>query len=142
MAEFTNTPVQVVQSNGNVLFGAQAVETPPCIIHREGSGLVTLRGLVKGGQRRARFRVLFNGNVAVPTTQTVGAITMAITVSGEPAGEATMIATPTAVNSFFNVSAAINVDVPAGCCVAIAVKNISPISVSVQNANLIVDRTA
>jgi hypothetical protein len=34
------------------------------------------------------------------------------------------------------------VDVPRGCCLTISVKNISDVPVDVQNANLIVDRTA
>lgn len=93
-------------------------------------------------QCRARFKVFFNGNIAIPTTGAVGAISLAITVDGEPVGEGTMTITPTAVNAFGNVSAMVNIDVPAGCCASIGIRNISEQTISVQNANLIVERVA
>jgi hypothetical protein len=54
----------------------------------------------------------------------------------------TMIATPAAVENFWNVFSAIFVDVPQGCCVSIGVRNTSTQAIEVQNANLIVERVA
>lgn len=54
----------------------------------------------------------------------------------------TMIYTPTAVSTYGNVFGAIFIDIPRGCCGRISVRNISTIPVSVQNANLIVERVA
>ena len=53
-----------------------------------------------------------------------------------------MISTPAAVEEFNNVSAAIYLDVPAGCCYTISVKNLSEDDIDVQNANLIIERVA
>lgn len=138
--EITANAIQLVQPNQNVLFTETAVSGNCSIVHREGSGLVSIRGLTQ--QNRARFRASFGGNIAVPTGETVGPITLAIAINGESVASTTMIVTPTAVDAYFNVFSAIFLDVPTGCCSQISVKNISGIPVNVQNANLIVERVA
>lgn len=45
MAEFTNAALQTVASNQNVILTETPVSPSRCIVHREGSGIVTLRGL-------------------------------------------------------------------------------------------------
>lgn len=50
--------------------------------------------------------------------------------------------TPAAVDQYNNVSAGIYIDVPAGCCVNIAVENTSTQAINVANANLVVTREA
>jgi hypothetical protein len=109
-------------------------------MHRAGSGLVSLKGVTN--QCRARYRVSFGGNIAVPTGETVGPIELALAIEGEAVQSTTMIVTPAAVEEFFNIFSAIFIDVPRGCCMNISVKNISDIPVNVQNANLIVERVA
>lgn len=140
MAEFTSVSLQSVETNQNILFTDAPVEGNGSVIHREGSGLVTLRGLTN--QCRARYRVSFGANLAVPTGGTAGAISAAIAINGEPINSTTMIVTPAAVSEFFNVSSSIFIDVPKGCCLSIAVENTSDQTISVQNANLIVERVA
>lgn len=140
MAEYTAVAAQTVATNQNVLLTETAVNGTKCISHRTGSGIVTLRGI--GTQCRARFLVEFGGNIAIPTGGTVGPIQLAIAINGEPLASTTMIVTPAAVENYFNVSAAVYVDVPAGCCVTVSVSNISTQPVLVQNANLIVNRVA
>lgn len=138
--EITANAIQTVTASNNVLFTATPIPGNCSIIHREGSGLVTLRGLTQ--QCRARFRVSFNGNIAVPTGQTVGSISLAIAAGGEPIASNIMTATPAAVEEYFNISSTVFIDVPAGCCTQISIQNDSPISVNIQNANLIVERVA
>ena len=138
--EITANAVQTVAANQNVLFTETAVPGSCSILHRDGSGLVTLRGLTR--QCRARFKVTFGGNIAIPTTGAVGAIKLSIAIDGEPVPITTMIATPSAEEEYFNVFSAIYLDVPAGCCITIAVENISTQPILVQNANLIVERVA
>ena len=138
--EITANALQTVNENQNVLF-TDTVTCGNCsITHRDGSGLVTLRGITN--QCRARFKVSFGGNIAIPTGGTVEAISLAISLDGEPIATTTMIVTPAAVEEFWNVFSAIFVDVPKGCCSSIGVKNISTQSIDVQNANLIVERVA
>lgn len=140
MAEYTSVSSQNVAANGNVVFTNTAVKGSNCIQHREGSGIVTLRGITN--QCRARYFVDFSANVAVPTGGTAGAISLAIAISGEPVLSSLMISTPAAAEQFNNVSAGIYVDVPKGCCVIIAVENTSGVSIDVANANLVVTREA
>jgi hypothetical protein len=140
MAEYTAVASQEVAANGNVVFTNTAVRGSNCIQHREGSGIVTLRGLTN--QCRARYFVDFSANIAVPTGGTAGEISLAIAISGEPVLSSQMISTPAAVAQFNNVSTGIYVDVPKGCCVNIAVENTSGVAIDVANANLVVTREA
>lgn len=94
------------------------------------------------GVNTARYFVEFSANIAVPTGGTAGAISLAIAISGEPVLSSQMISTPAAVEQFNNVSAGIYVDVPADCCVNIAVENTSNQAIDVANANIIVTREA
>lgn len=140
MAEYTANALQSVLTNQNILFTETPVRGNNSITHREGSGLINLRGITC--QCRARFQVTFNGNIAVPTGGTAGPISMAIAINGEAVPSTTMIVTPAAVAEFFNIGASVFIDVPAGCCVNISVKNTSTQTIDVQNANLIVERVA
>ena len=139
--EITANAVQLVTENNSVIFTDTLVPGNPAIIHHDSSSLVKLRGLTNC-QCRARFKVFFNANIAVPTTGTAGEIGLAITIDGEPIGPATMLYTPAAINDFGNVAASVYINVPSGCCSTIGVKNVSEQTISVQNANLIVERVA
>jgi hypothetical protein len=138
--EIIANAVQTVPANQNVYFTDTVVSGNYSITHRDDSGLVTLRGVTN--QCRARFKVSFGANIAVPTGETVGPISLAIAIDGEPVRASTMVVTPAAVEQFFNVSASVYVDVPNGCCTTISIQNISTIPVEVENANLIVERRA
>lgn len=140
MAEYTNAYVQSVAPNANVVFTEEPVSGKGCIVHREGSGLITLRGLTN--QCRALFRVTFGGNIAIPTGGTVGEISIAIAIDGEPVPSATATVTPAAVANFFNVARSVFIEVPKGYCVTVAVRNINTQAIEVENANIIVERVA
>lgn len=138
--EIIANALQTVQANQNVYFTDTVICGNASMTHRDDSGLVTLRGVTN--QCRARFKVSFGGNIAIPTGGTVEAISMAIAIDGEAVPATTMIVTPAAVEQFFNVSASIFIDVPRGCCVTVSAKNISTQAIDVQNANLIITREA
>lgn len=140
MAEYTNANVAAVAAGQNVPFTETAVSGNPCIVHREGAGIVTLRGLTN--QCRARFKVSFGGNIAIPTGGAVAAISAAIAVNSEPMTSATGIVTPAAVDQYGNIYVAANIDVPRGCCLTVAVENTSDQTINIANANLIVERVA
>ena len=84
MAEFSSIATQTVAVNGNVLFtdAPTSVCKKGYISHRTGSGLINLKGATN--TCKAKYRVEFNGNIAVPTGGTAGAISLAIAVEGEP----------------------------------------------------------
>lgn len=138
--EITANALQTVALNQNVLFTDTVVCGNCSIVHRDGSGLVTLRGITN--QCRARFRVSFGANIALPADGTVEPISLAIAINGEPVSATTMIYTPAAVEEFGNVFSAVFLDVPANCCYQVSVQNTSTQSIDVQNANLIVERVA
>ena len=138
MAQYTNVFVQQIAANANAVFSETPVAGSNCIVHREGSGIITLRGITS--QCRARYLVTFNGNIAIPTGGTVGPISIAIALDGEPLGSATATVTPAAVGDEFNVSMSAYVDAPKGCCVTMSVKNVNAQTIELQNASMIVTR--
>ena len=138
--EIIANAVQTVAANQNVYFTDEVTSGNCAIMHRDDSGLVTLRGVTN--QCRARYRVTFGGNIAIPTDGTVGPISIAIAIEGEGIASTTMIVTPAAVADFNNVSSSVFIDVPRGCCTTISVKNMTTQSINVSNANLIVERVA
>ena len=143
MAEYVYNQNQTVEDGQNVLLQ----DSIPCnrgyVIHRNGSGILTLRGIVNNPCAKfARYKVEFNGNIAIPTGGTAGEISLALAIDGEPLQTSRARVTPTVVNAYFNVTSVANITVPAGCCFTISVENTSGVSIDVQNANLTVDRTA
>lgn len=140
MAEYTSASVQSVAAGQNVLFTETAVSGNCSIVHREGAGIVTLRGTTN--QCRARFKVSFGANIAIPADGTVEAISVALSVGGEALNSASAIVTPAAVDQYGNIYVSVNVDVPRGCCVIVAAENTSGQTINVANANMIVERVA
>lgn len=159
MAEFIYNAVQVVEPNQNVLLN----DSIPCpngyVIHRNGSGIITLRGIVNNRCGCfARYQVTFNGNIAVPETGEAGPIAIALAIDGEPIQTSRAIVTPADVaetppstNNYFNVTSTAIITVPKGCCYTIAVENVSVSAdpattpapeINVQNANLTIARIA
>ena len=143
MAEYVYNPIQEIEDGQNVLLQ----DSIPCnrgyVIHRNGSGILTLRGIVNNPCAKfARYKVEFNGNIAIPTGGTAGEISLALAIDGEPLQTSRARVTPTVVNAYFNVTSVANITVPAGCCLTISIENTSGTSINVQNANLTVDRTA
>ena len=151
MAEFASNPSQLVEPNQNVL-----LETViPCgkgyVYHRNGSGLVILRGIVNNPTGCfARYQVTYSANIALPTGATVGPISVALAIDGEPLQSSKAIVTPAAVDEYFNVSRTSNITVPKGCCFTVAIENTSAPAaaggvapeINVQNATLTVSRIA
>ena len=133
--EITANALQTVNENQNVLFTDTVICGSCSMLHRNGSGLITVKGITD--QCRARFKVTFGGNIAIPADGTVEEISLAISLDGEAIGTTTMIVTPAAVEEFWNVYGAIFVEVPKGCCYSLSVQNISTQPIEIQNANFI-----
>lgn len=112
--EITANALQTVAVGQSVVFTDTAVDGNCSTLHREGSGLVLLRGLTN--QCRARFRVSFGANVGLPEGATVIPVSLALTLDGEPLTPAIIISTPAAAQEYNNVYRSIFIDVPRGCC--------------------------
>ena len=72
MAEFTAIALQTVAQGDDIAFTETPVNGTKCIVHRQGSGIVKLRGITN--QCRARFLISYSGNIQIPTGGTVEAI--------------------------------------------------------------------
>jgi hypothetical protein len=138
--EIIANALQTIPANQNVYFTDTITGGSMSISHRSNSGLVTLFG--NTNQCRARFKITFGGNIALPEDGAAGPISLAIAIDGEAVPSTTMIVTPATVETFFNVFSAIFVDVPRNNSVTISVKNIGTVPLDVENANLIIERVA
>ncbi len=145
------------QNPSNVAFGQNLLlaDEIPCnrgyVVHRNGSGILTLRGITSGCACFARYQVTFNGNIAVPEGGTPAAIAIALALDGEPLQTSRAIVTPAAVEQYFNVTSTAIITVPKGCCYTIAVENVDAgvggeivdqQTISVADGNLTVARIA
>lgn len=140
MAEFTNIGIASVAAGQNVPLTETAVSGNCSIVHREGAGVVTLRGLTN--QCNAQFKVSFGANIAIPDGGTVEAITAALSVDGEALASTVMTVTPAATENYSNVFTAATIVVPRGCCVAVAATNTSTQTINFANSKIIVERKA
>lgn len=129
MAEFVTVSEQVVEPGQNVLListdiSCQCSCCRRCnnIMHRNGSGIVMLRGCSQNCA--TEYVVEFNANLAVPTGGTAGAIATAITLNGEALQESRAIVTPAAVEQYFPVTNRATIEVPRGCCYIVAIENV------------------
>lgn len=151
MAEFIWIPSQTVEPGQNAILDTAIGSRSGNILHRNGSGVVILRGAVGNPYSNfARYQVVFNGNIALPDGATVGAISVALAVDGEPLQSSKAIVTPAAVEEFFNVTSTAIITVPRGCCLTVAVENTSSSAAAggvapailLANANMTVERIA
>lgn len=148
MVEFSYVGTQIIPPGQSVTFNANPV---PCrrglVWWRPGTGAVSLAGVRDRNQGcgccqpcTSNYLAEFHANIAVPTGETVGPISLAFAIDGVNLPESTMTATPAAVEEFFNVAAGDNIAIRCGCCQTLTVTNVSDIPVSVANANLLVSK--
>lgn len=150
MAEYSANALQTVNPGESIVFTDAPV---PCtrgfVRHRDETGSFLLSGWLPATYRKcccsrndefAKYLVDFGANIAVPTGETVGPISVAITMDGTTIPSSTMIVTPAAVEEFGNVSRAINAFVWKGYCETLSIQNTSTIPILVQNANVIFSR--
>lgn len=149
MAEYVANDVQLVALNNPVLFSASIPCNRGYIYHEDETGVFTLCG--KTPNCFARYYATFNANIAIPTGGTVGPIAVAISINGEAKPTSRAIFTPAAVDEYGNVTSVATIDVPSGCCFNVAVRAVSGSNdptvtpaplINVQNANLVINRTA
>lgn len=152
MAEFIYNEVQLVQPGAAAVLDTAIGCNRGYVLHRAGSGILTLRGITNNPCARfARYRVAFDGNIAVPTGATPGEIQLALAIDGEVVPTSIATATPTAADAYWNVNGFAIVDVPAGCCYTISVENASvssdpaatpALALNLRNLNVEVTRLA
>lgn len=126
MAEYIYNDIQLVQPGAAALLETAIPCTKGYVLHRPGSGILTLRGAVNNQcAQSARYRVSYDGNIAVPEGGTAGEIQLALAIGGEIVPTSIAAATPAAVSQYWNVNGFAIVDVPRGCCYTVSVENAS-----------------
>lgn len=145
MAEYSANAVQTINPGETAIFST----VEPCnrgfIRHRDDTGSFLLSGWTPkrcgcSCAKNAQYLIDFGANIAIPTGGTVEAISVAISIDGSTVPATEMIVTPAAVEEFFNVSRASNIEVWNGCCESVAVRNTSSQPILMQNANIIFSR--
>lgn len=150
MAEWTGVAVQTVNPGESIVFTENPV---PCtrglILHREDSGAFLLKGICDtptistcccNRNRVVNYMGDFGANIAVPATETVVPISVAIAIDGNTLAGTTMEVTPAAAEQFFNVSRATNIPIWKGCCQTVSVRNTSTIPILVEAANFVITK--
>lgn len=150
MAEYLANAIQNVAVNAPVIFTASIPCTRGYVYHEDETGVFILRGCTNNCF--ARYRVTFNGNVAIPEGGDLTPIAIAITVQGEPRLTSRAIYTPQAVDEYGNLTSTAIITVPRGCCFSIAIDYVDATvddpattptpTIEVQNANLTITRIA
>lgn len=152
MAEYLANAVQLIALNAPAIFTASIPCRSGYIYHEDETGIFTLRGVVSCPTSCfARYRVSFNGNIAVPEGGEVVPIAVALTVNGEPRPTSRAIYTPAAEDEYGNVTSTAIITVPRGCCFSLSLRAVpadddpettpAPF-INLQNANLVIDRIA
>lgn len=149
MAEYIEISNQTVALNNPIVFNASIPCPRGYVIHDNGTGNFTLRGATPNCF--ARYQLIWNGNVQIPTGGEVTPVGIAISVNGETRPSSLAIATPQAVEEFQNLTSTAIVTVPKGCCFNVSVRYVNGVTdgtttptptVEVANANLTVSRIA
>ena len=148
MAEYSANAIQIVNPGETVIF----TDSPdPCtrgfIRHRDGTGNFLLSGWVPRRMgcccrrpKHASYLAKFGSNISIPTGGTIEPISVALVIDGATVPASNMIVTPAAVDEYFNVSRAVNIDVWSGCCETVAVRNTSSQPIQMQNTNIVLSR--
>ena len=150
MAEYLANATQLVGLDNPINFTASIPCPQGNVIHEDETGIFILRGITNNCF--ARYRVTYNGNIAIPEEGDVTPIALAIAVNGEPRFTSRAIYTPVAVDEYGNVTSTAIITVPKGCCFSLSVRYVdgttddpaiipTPV-INVQNSNLVIDRVA
>lgn len=149
MARYSTIAVQTVNPGEDIIYQITEI---PCnrglVRHRDGTGSFLLSGWIPNQngicpccrKKTANYAVNFGGNVAIPTGETVGAITVGLTIDGSTVPSSIMIVTPAAVEEYWNLSRVLSADIWRGCCETVTIRNLSNIPILVQNTDVNIDR--
>ena len=149
MARYSTIAVQTVNPGEDFVFQITEI---PCrrgfVRHRDGTGSFLFSGWIPNQnagcpccrKRTADYEVDFGANVAIPTGEAVGPITVGLTIDGSTVPSSIMIVTPTAVEEFWNLSRILSADIWSGCCETVTIRNLSDIPILVQNTSVDISR--
>lgn len=118
MAKYITTTDQNVALNGTFPFDSVSIPCNKGCVVPIATGVLTLKGDTPN--RFARYEVMVQGNVAIPTGGTVTPIAVAVTLNGVAIPDSVAIVTPAAVEDVWHINTSATVTVPSGCCVSVS----------------------
>ena len=146
MAQYVYAERQEVAFSEAALLNDSIPCTKGYVLHQNGSGNLTVRGIVNNPcpNAFARYRVSFKGNVAIPTGGTLGEASFSIAVNGTPLNYTLGASTPAAVEQFNCIAGFGYVDVFRCGYPSVTIENTSATAETVSIRNLVVnvDRVA
>jgi hypothetical protein len=150
LAEYISNQIQTVALNNAIELFDSIPCNKGCVYHENGSGNFILKG--KTPNCFARYQIVFNGNISIPTGGAITPVGIALSVNGETRNSSLAIFTPSAVEEFGNVTSTAIITVPRGCCFNVSIiyvdatasdPAVTPTpSIEVANANLVINRIA
>ena len=118
MASYVTTTDNTVTLNGTIPFNSVSIPCNKGNVVPLVPGVLNLNGNTPN--RFARYSVLIQGNIQIPTGGAVTPIAAGITVNGVVVPDSVAIITPAAVGEYWHVSTTAFVTVPCGCCVTVS----------------------
>lgn len=149
MAEYIEVSNQLVSLNNPIVFTASIPCPKGYVLHDDGTGTFTLRGVTNNCF--ARYQIVYKANIQIPEGGDVTPIAVAISVNGEIRPSSLAIATPAAAEEFSNVTSTAIITIPRGCCFNVSVRYVSGVTdgtttptptIEVANSNLVISRIA
>ncbi len=149
MAEYIEVSNQLVSLNNPIVFTASIPCPKGYVLHDDGTGTFTLRGVTNNCF--ARYQIVYNANIQIPEGGDVTPIAVAISVNGETRPSSLAIANPAAAEEFSNVTSTAIITIPRGCCFNVSVRYVSGVTdgtttptptIEVANSNLVISRIA
>lgn len=118
MAGYVTTADALVALNGTIPFNSVSIPCNRGNVIPVAPGILNLSG--GSSNRFARYRVILQGNVQIPTGGAVTPIALGITLNGVVIPESVAIVTPTAVADYQHIHTQAIVTVPCGCCLTVS----------------------
>lgn len=118
MAQYVTTSDSLVALNNTIPFNHVSIPCNTGNVIPIASGVLTIKGNTPN--RFARYRVTLQGNVAVPESGDVTAISLGIAINGAVIPESVAIFTPQAVSEFGHINTEAVITIPCGCCASVS----------------------
>ena len=118
MAGYVTTADALVALNGTIPFNSVSIPCNRGNVIPVAPGILNLSG--GSSNRFARYRVVLQGNVQIPTGGAVTPIALGITLNGAIIPESVAIVTPAAVADYQHIHTQAIVTVPCGCCLTVS----------------------
>ena len=142
MATYTANALQTLTPNSGVVFTETPVQCPyGLVLHQDGTSTFKMRGVSNSPCKRwIRYKVHFQGNVALNTASTIDPITLGVVVDGEVVPTSIATVTPVATGDYFHIHTDAEVLIPIPCCSDVSVRNIGTTTIDLTNVSLSISK--